>query len=360
MRFKTPSSRFIRNGALIAFGISLITLVAMLWTNATPKMWRGLTKFNPAALILVVGLVLLSWFIECLRVQLISRVLGERLTFRSIFSINLATVFTGNITPFTSAGAPTQVYLLHKKGLSVGRATAVVTLRMAITTLCFTIGGPVLICIFQGEILRRLSLQAWARPIQILILLTLAFSVGLIFILMRPAKGESLANWLFGIQWLRRLLGDKADSLHHAFLRELREFHDSLLLITQEKKLHLVVAMLYTFLYWIVYFSIAPAILLGFGIPLQSNWLWFIILQFVLNFLVSFIPIPGGSGVAEMGFYSVFAFFVPKHLLALFVALWRIISYHLSTFVGGVFFLKLFKQKESPEIEMEMEMDVPG
>lgn len=356
MRFKTPSSQMIRNGALIAFGISLITLFVMIWTNATPKMWQGLTKFNPTALILVVGLVFLSWIIEGLRVQLISHVLGERLSLGSILSINLATLFTGNISPFTSAGAPTQVYLLHKSGLSVGRATVVVTLRMAISTLCFTIGGPILIFIFQGEILRRLSLEAWAGPIRILVMLALAFSVGVVFVLMRPAKGESLANWLFGIKWLRQLLGEKADNLHKAFLRELKEFRDSLLLITQKKKLHLVAVMIYTFFYWVVFFSIAPAILLGFGISFQNNWVWFITLQFVLSFLISFIPIPGGSGVAEMGFYAVFAFFVPKHLLAIFVALWRVISYHLSTFVGGVFFLKHFKQEDSSEIEM----DSPG
>ncbi|HEX2953230.1 MAG TPA: flippase-like domain-containing protein [Bacillota bacterium] len=353
MRFKTPSSKMIRNGALIAFSISLFTLVIMLWSNATPKMWQGLTRFNPSALFLVVGLVFLSWIIEGLRVQLISQVLGEHLTLRSILSINLATLFTGNISPFTSAGAPTQVYLLHKNGLSVGKATVVVTLRMAISTLCFTIGGPILIFIFQGEILRRLSLQAWAGPIRILVLLALAFSAGMVFVLMRPAKGESLANWLFGIKWIRRLLGEKADSLHQAFIRELTDFRDSLLLITQQKKLHLVAVMIYTFLYWVVFFSIAPAILLGFGFSFHSNWIWFITLQFVLSFLISFVPIPGGSGVAEMGFYSVFAFFVPKHLLAIFVALWRVISYHLSTFVGGVFFLKHFKEKDSTKMELD-------
>lgn len=352
MRLKTPSPKLIRKGALIAFSISLITLIAMLWSTATPRSWQGLLKFNPVALPVIAGFVLLSWLFEGLRIQLISRVLGDRLSLRSILSINLATLFSGNITPFTSGGAPTQVYLLHKKGLPIGRATVVVTLRMALSTLCFTVGGPILVFVFQGALLRRLSLMAWAGPIRLLLFLALLISFGIIYVLIRPAKGVNFANWLFARKWILRILGEKADSVRVGFLKEIQEFHDSLMLIMQKKRLHLALVMVYTFLYWVAFFSIAPTIMLGFGFPVLQNWGWFILLQFVLSFLISFIPIPGGSGAAEMGFYTLFGFFVPKPMLAIFVALWRVLSFHLSTFVGGVFFMRHFKPEEPSEADL--------
>lgn len=264
----------------------------------------------------------------------------------------MATLFSGNITPFTSGGAPTQVYLLHRSGISLGKSTAVVTLRMVLSTLFFTIGGPILIFLFQHELLNQLNLTAFAVPIRIALFLALGFSVGIVFILWRPSRGNTFADWLFGLKWVQRLLGDRTASWRAAFTKEMGEFNDALLLI-RKKPLQLFWILVYTLVYWIIFFSIAPAILLGFGLSIRSELTWIIFLQFVLLFLLSFIPIPGGSGVAELGFYSVFAFFVPKHILAIFVAIWRLLSYHLSTLVGGVFFLKLIGSKSR-------EADLPG
>jgi uncharacterized protein (TIRG00374 family) len=347
------SPRLIRKGLVAALSVSLLTIMFLLVRTTSAKTWLSLLTFKPAGLLLVAALVFGSWLIEGLRVQLIGRALGEKLPLRTILGINLATLFSGNITPFTSGGAPTQVYFLHRSGFSLGKATAVVTIRMALSTLFFTIGGPILIFLFQGEILRQFKLYAWAVPIRILLLFTLALSVAILWFLIRPSQGTTFANWFFNLGLIKRLLKEKADRYRQRFLQEMSEFHDSLMLLTQKKRIQIVGILLYTLLYWVVFFCIAPAILVGFGVQVWPQIFRLIFLQFVFIYLLSFIPIPGGSGIAEVGYYSVFAFFVPKHILAVFVALWRILSYHLTTLVGGLFFLKLIHTKQP-------EADLPG
>jgi uncharacterized protein (TIRG00374 family) len=66
------------------------------------------------------------------------------------------------------------------------------------------------------------------------------------------------------------------------------------------------------------------------------------VLQTVFFFILSSVPIPGGSGVAEIGFASIFTHMVPGSLLGVYVSLWRLFTYYLMLLVGaGTFFASL-------------------
>jgi hypothetical protein len=71
-------------------------------------------------------------------------------------------------------------------------------------------------------------------------------------------------------------------------------------------------------------------------------------LQAVFTFLVSMVPIPGGSGLAELGFAQIFAHLLPAALLGVFVSLWRVITYHLSLLAGALIFAGLLAGGQSP------------
>ena len=76
--------------------------------------------------------------------------------------------------------------------------------------------------------------------------------------------------------------------------------------------------------------------MMAFGVHVQDKIFRILLLECVIQFFLSFVPIPGGSGVAELGFFSIFAIYLPKHLQAISVTLWRLLSYHLNTLVGGL------------------------
>ena len=92
---------------------------------------------------------------------------------------------------------------------------------------------------------------------------------------------------------------------------------------------------------------------MGYGVRIiLGNVIQIVLLQFIIIFLISFLPIPGGSGLAEMGLYSVFAIYLPKHLLAIAVMIWRFISYHLNTLVEESSFYGCCSASEKKEADL--------
>ena len=85
-------------------------------------------------------------------------------------------------------------------------------------------------------------------------------------------------------------------------------------------------------------YLIASAILDGLHcwIPVRQV----LMMQFVLYFLLYFTPTPGGSGVAEGGFYALFAPLVPRHMLGVYVILWRFFTVYAWAFLGGLLVVK--------------------
>src|SRR6056297_1750153 len=57
---------------------------------------------------------------------------------------------------------------------------------------------------------------------------------------------------------------------------------------------------------WFLYFLIAPLLLLAMGI--QLDYALIMIIQVLIFFVLPFLPTPGGSGAAEVGFVSLFSF----------------------------------------------------
>lgn len=340
------SVSFLKKGLSLTLIFSLFTLVFLFFHSATPDTWRSIFYFNPEIIFLLLILVIASWLVEALRVKLIAGAVDEKIKFLDILRINMVGLFTGNITPFTSGSVPAQVYLFHRLGLSLGKATAIVTTRMVFTSLFFMIGGPAALYLFRRRLLKELGIEHLSVIINamLLFLLVLAF-IFLLVCVWRPHYGRTLVKKVFSLQLVRKILGSRAGTICDRFLCELQEFQSCLSTILRHRFFHAVGVILLTILYWLISLSIAPAVLKGFGVNIGTRIFRLFLLEFVILFLVSFIPIPGGSGFTEMGLYSLFSFYLPKHLLAVSVAIWRFLSYYLTTLVGALFFLRYLMQK---------------
>jgi uncharacterized protein (TIRG00374 family) len=107
---------------------------------------------------------------------------------------------------------------------------------------------------------------------------------------------------------------------------------------------NIILVFLLTILYWILFFGIAPLLMYAFGLNPAGKITEIILLQFILIFVLAYLPIPGGTGVMELSLYSVLVF-IPLQFRAVFIFIWRFLSYYLSTFVGGVVLLKLLNSR---------------
>lgn len=256
--------------------------------------------------------------------------------------------FAGGITPFFSGTLPTQIYLFNKdikNNMTLGKATMVATIMPLIKTLVFTIFTPIIFFTFKRTITDYTILSA------ILINGAILISLFFLFLFTFTAKyPEKMLEIIFKIQHLPRILKfSKKEQILRLLDRitlEIEEFHKSFSLL-RENWFKLLLSILYTIIFWGAFFLIAPLLLWGFNLSFKfSNVL---AMQVIFYFILPFMPTPGGSGTAEVGFASLFFFFVPLNLLSLFVGAWRFIIFYFNLCIGAMVLLVEIKRVKKQE-----------
>jgi glycosyltransferase 2 family protein len=125
---------------------------------------------------------------------------------------------------------------------------------------------------------------------------------------------------------IRRLITKLLDEAGH--------FQDTIRQLNRKNSLHFLVPLFYTVVFWGLFYSIAPILLLGLGVvpDIRAAITW----QVMIMLIIPYIPVPGGSGVAEFGLATLFAPFVPSHILGVFIVAWRFFTYYLTLIFGGL------------------------
>ena len=323
--------------------VLLLTIISSGWLffhSAPAGGWSGWHRFNFLALGFAILALIGSWAIEGCRVLLIAAGLGEKISFVKSFYINLAATFAGNITPFNSGGVPTQIYLLYKNGIHPTKASAVVTIRVIMSTLLFTTVAPLLMFFFTTKLPKGILHLVVTIAIPISCLL----SVLIIVFMIKPKLAGDLIAFLIKL-FHSKTINSKLQSWSEKILNELETFHESIKEFRKGIYFYLVIAL--TILYWVCFFSIAPLLMYAFGLNAAGEFLKVVLFQFILVFIIAYLPIPGGSGVMELSSYSMLVF-VPIQLRAIFILLWRFLSYYMSTFIGGLILLRLINRQVQP------------
>lgn len=332
-----PLKKLLIKGLSLVVILTITSSIFLFASSITSGNFPKLNQLKYPALGVAFFSLLLSWLVEGLRVKLIAVGLGEQISFIKLLGINLASSFTGNVTPFNSGGVPTQIFLLCRNGITPGKAGALVTIRMIVTTLLFTIVSPFLILFYHA----RFSFGKLRHVTTIAIPLAIILSIGLTIFIIKPKLASNLLLLILNSLKLGRL-GHKIESYlerltleAEIFQRSIKEFRNWT---------NIILVFLLTILYWILFFGIAPLLMYAFGLNPAGKITEIILLQFILIFVLAYLPIPGGTGVMELSLYSVLVF-IPLQFRAVFIFIWRFLSYYLSTFVGGVVLLKLLNSR---------------
>jgi len=122
------------------------------------------------------------------------------------------------------------------------------------------------------------------------------------------------------------------------WLRHLQELHGSIIIYARKGKLALLLAVLSGVLQFGGRFVLGWAVLRGFGIDVGF---WnIVVLHIMLQFLLYFMPTPGGSGIAEVLAPAVMSPFMPESLLLAYTAVWRFFLTYVTVLVGGTMIVR--------------------
>ncbi len=337
---KTVNVTKIKRGISFAIGLSVVAIVILVSYSAAPETWVSLCQIKINFLLMALLCLVSMWLLEGVGFGLLIHGVGKFIPFLSLVRIFLASNFVGFVTPFGSGGVPAQIYLLTKKGLSAGESTAVVSTRALLSSWFFGIIGPVAFFLLRPHLSLKSSWIDFFGPTLVaLFLFTLLF----LYLLWRPQKGGYLASACCNWSPLVRCFGtERMKRIQTSIAHEIEKLHQGLSLLFRSNFLMVLAVAGCIILCWLLLFAIAPLLLLGFGVKI--NVVQVLFYQFVLFFLIPLSPTPGGSGAAELGFAALLTSLVPKHLLAVFVILWRFLTYYLNLLVGGII-LVLFLRK---------------
>lgn len=332
-----------KKGLGVSLSLSVAAALFIFFRNFDENTWENLLKIKVEYLFAAAGLVLLLWLLEGLRIGLLVKTLhsDKRLALWDTIQVFLMTFFFASVTPFASGEWPAHIYALKRRGLSLGESSAVTATRALITRLIFTLAAVSLLVVFKGRPVPTFINKLFLYAVHV----SLFTALFLFFLLWKPQALDWLLRRLSSLNLLKDWLEEKpAGKKAYLFLnQELRGFLETTRSLNRFKLKNIAAIVLLTVAFWLCFFSIAPVILLGLGksVPYLQSLIW----QFVIQMIIVYLPLPGGSGAAELGLAGLFVFFVPPSILGIFVLAWRLFTYYILLFFGGLFVLGEIKSR---------------
>lgn len=323
-----------KKGLVISLALSITAALLVFFAYFEEDTLENLLQLRAEFLLLAFAAVFFLGIIEGFRIKLLVNSPGHnnRISLKDGMQVFLITFFFAAVTPFAAGEWPAHVVALHRKGLSIGEASAVTIIRAFLTKLIFTVTAFIFLLFYKDQ-----TIPAYLNKI-FLYAVFVSFSMSLVFffLLWRPVLLEWLLQKVDSIPWMASLLAKSNRGQRAVFFlkNEIKKFSFVANGLNRWKAGDLVVIILLTIAYWICFFSIAPILLMGLNIavPFLKSFTW----QFVVQIVLPYIPIPGGSGVVELGLAGLFKYFVPSSVLGLFIITWRFFTYYILLFFGGL------------------------
>lgn len=304
------------------------------------------SKLNWWWILIAFGLFFLTIGMDAVRIWiLIKHSTGHSrpwLSFKSIITQR----FYDNITPLATGGQPFQIFYLHKRGLSASTATSVPLAKYIFGQVVYILFAVIVILANTTGIIDLLNSSGGSTVIPGQVLLTMCWiGVGLNLLLILAIVSLSVSkkvapNIMVGILKLLKKLHIIKDyrRTYAKVMHMVREYISTSRMFFTKPSIfigELISSILLCFASFSIPFCIYTA-MCGFDI---SMWMLIITLAIVCDFTAGFMPLPGGSGVAEAACLTVFAALfkdagVSAGLVVWAMLLWRIFNYYLYLLSG--------------------------
>jgi uncharacterized protein (TIRG00374 family) len=306
---------------LLAILISIGAIILLLKFTNTAITYQALSRIDIKFVILALSLHVISWVFWSLRIQILTILVGHRVTFGLAFRTTLASNFLAAMTPSSAGGEPLRIKMLADDGMSYGSATAVVLVERLLDSFLFV--TALALTLFLSNVFTGFGLKVGIVFLALLIL----EMIFLWELINRPKKIERL------LDWARRRTG--GGRIMDAVEKETWLFREASIKLAENSRTQIPTLMAVTIALWSCEFLIPSVLLIGLG---QSPSLLYSITAQIIIVIITLAPLtPGSSGVVEISMGYLYSMFVPSYLIGVLVALWRGITYFSNLIVGAVF-----------------------
>ncbi|OAA30713.1 hypothetical protein AT15_09820 [Kosmotoga arenicorallina S304] len=330
--------------ALYALIISFVVILAILALLGEDTDFSLIFKMSPLWIGGVILIYMLAQSINALRTKLLLKSYGIKLPYREAFVDILLMQFFNNLTPFAAGGQPYQIYDLSKRGIETTTAAAVVISRYVVNNVAILILALIFLPKYWKAFLKIPGIGIFAF---IGAFLTIAL---LIFLVTLSYSRKMLMKFLDALlkpRFLRRLIAKflecKPEEVRDHLVKKFEEFNYYMKLIWKKGPHYMLVDIGLSILFSLTFKFIIYFILIGFfdasnnplNVPFVEIWG----VQELLFLVAYYVPTPGASGALELGLFYMLGGTLPRGIISLAVALWRLLTYHFMIVLGTLVFL---------------------
>lgn len=323
--------------------INLAILVGILiyqFMNETPVSFGELisSKLNWWWLIIAIALFMLINIVDSARVYLtIKKATGRSRPWLS-YKSTLCCRFYDSITPLSTGGQPFQIYYMSKRGLNASSATSVPLAKYIYSQTTYIL-IVFLTMLFGSGIIMKANISPFVMTLAYIGLganLLLIFAI--VWLSVSKKVAPRLVIWTLKLFNKMHLVKDYRGTFRR-LMRTVKEYITTFRMFMKSGWLVFGEFVLSVFLVFLGY-SI-PFVVYCVFCPFDINlWFTFAVLQMVCDMAVSFIPVPGGAGTAELSFSSAFApYFASTGVFVWAMLFWRILTYYGYLIQGGLLLL---------------------
>ena len=316
----------------IGIAISAVTLLIFALIYGFGNLVRAISAL-PSTFYLfflaAISLHILSFVFWSLRIKLLSRSNGYKISFSKAFIAVISSLFAASITPGYVGGEPVRIKKLTDYGEPVGTATAIALGERGFDSIFFV--GVFAFVIMMG-------LEVLSGDLKLIAIIGVIMLVLFLFFLLASMGANTLMIRIKG--WLERTARrfDRKGKGYEERLPKLFEHVETYASSTKEIFLKhpgaLVLGLAVTSLMWLSDFTVPVVLILGFGY--SPNLIDVIFIQ-VLLVLISLLPVtPGSAGIMEVLMIATFSAFFPNGGIVAFVLIWRFITFYLNLIIGSL------------------------
>ncbi len=235
-----------------------------------------------------------------------------------------------NITPLSSGGEPFMMYYLSKNGYSAGDAAGIPLAKSVFWQIGTVIMGIITLCTVQTADLGGtfIKVAAWigiaGNTLVVLFVLLVSTNrkIGGKLII----GGLRLGYKMHIVKNYRKALR-KTLNFVGRYQSCIKEFASSFWTVVSQLFLAILTSLAHFTIAYFVYLAFNYNSYLAGEITLIP-WSRIVSLAMICDLAVSFIPLPGGSGAAEISFLAIFTSLVPEQTAFWALLFWRLFSYY--------------------------------
>ncbi|OGO84491.1 MAG: hypothetical protein A2Y24_01890 [Clostridiales bacterium GWE2_32_10] len=317
---------------IILFLVALLVFfIIVILTDGIDKFIESIRNINIYWFLGAILMIVIYWFIEALILYIFVRQKYKEYGFRATFRASMIGQFFNAITPFASGGQPIQFYVLTKDGISSGEAGSMLAMKFIVHQVTLVLYSLVLI-------LWKLTYFA-DRVDRFVYLAVIGFSVNLVVVVLLylfinyTEMTKTMIHSAFKI-FAKLKICTYPERMEQKVEKELEYFKDHSNDIKSNFKMLIGVGGL-TVIQLTGFFMIAYFIYRSFGLSGESISNIFVAGAFV-SMIISAVPLPGGSGGAEVSFGMLFNMFFAQGQILPAIFLWRFVTLYMNIIVGGL------------------------